>query len=285
MYRGYNLSLNEEDLKHVGREARSSYKENLNKNRLAIRNKIEALVDASVSIDNYKTADGNALDGSKLIKEWFPVIEADVFISHSHQDEDLAINLGAWLYQMFGLKSFIDSTVWGYSNNLLKALDNKYCYMPQTNSYNYETRNLTTGHVHMMLSTALNNMINKTECLFFLNTPNSITIGEDIEKMNTSTYSPWIFSELSTAMIVEKKHPRREREMKQSLYKMEANLEKRERLLIEYQTELSRLTKIDKLDLLSWSVGVSHHRIVGSSSLDVLYSKTLKEEFSSLNGN
>lgn len=279
MYRGYNLSLSREDIDSLGgikTESLSAYKKNLYDNRRVIKNKISKLVDTSISIDYYKTADGKALDGSKLINEWFPIVKSDVFISHSHKDEELAICLGAWLYQRFGITSFIDSTVWGYSNDLLESLDKKYCYNSQTNSYNYEKRNLTTSHVHMMLSTALNNMINNTECLFFLNTPNSITIGEDLEKKDTTTYSPWIFSELSTAMIVEKKHPRMEKEIKQNLYAMEKSFEKREELVIEYQTKLSELTKLNKLDLLLWSIAVSFDKIIGSSSLDVLYSKTFK---------
>lgn len=43
---------------------------------------------------------------------WFPQIKADVFISHSHSDEKLAIIFAGWLYNAFGLTAFIDSCVW-----------------------------------------------------------------------------------------------------------------------------------------------------------------------------
>ena len=63
---------------------------------------------------------------------WFPQIKADIFISHSHKDEDLALALAGWLKVSFGLTAFIDSCVWGYANDLLKMIDYKYCYQKKT---------------------------------------------------------------------------------------------------------------------------------------------------------
>ena len=56
------------------------------------------------------------------------------------------------------------------------------------------------GHVHMMLSTALANMIDKTECIMFLNTPNSVSTRDTKLK----TYSPWIYNEIEITRIIEK---------------------------------------------------------------------------------
>ena len=69
------------------------------------------------------------------------------------------------LKDCFGLTAFIDSCIWGHSDKLLKIIDNKYC-RNSDDSYNYTARNFSTSHVHMMLMTALNKMIDKTECLF-----------------------------------------------------------------------------------------------------------------------
>ncbi len=96
----------------------------------------------------------NSLDGSAIQSEWFPQIDADVFLSHSHNDLETAIIVSGWLEKHLGLTSFIDSTVWGYCDQLLRELDNDYCLMPN-NLYNYQLRNKSTAHVHMMLSTAL----------------------------------------------------------------------------------------------------------------------------------
>ena len=53
----------------------------------------------------------------------------------------------------------------------------------------------------MMLSIALSRMIDECEAVFFLNSENSISIGEEINKERTA--SPWIYNELSLADMIE----------------------------------------------------------------------------------
>src|SRR5690606_26606894 len=84
------------------------------------------------------------IDGSKLQADWFPNIEADIFISHSHRDKDLAIALSEYLYQNFDLNVFIDSCIWGYSDEHLKIIDDKYCLNSDQTTYNYSKRNYST---------------------------------------------------------------------------------------------------------------------------------------------
>lgn len=132
---------------------------------------------------------------------WFPRTPASIFLSHSHVDEKLAIAFVTWVKRHFNLDVFIDSCLWGNSATLLKLLDDAYCKIPNSNSYNYQLRKLTTSHVHMMLQTALADMIYNTECVIFLNTPNSISPEDVISK----TFSPWIYSELTTTSIVHNK--------------------------------------------------------------------------------
>ena len=119
-----------------------------------------------------KVINGDIIDATSLQNGWFPEIETDVFISHSRLDVDEANNLSAWLHQTFGLTSFIDSDVWGHADNLLKQIDDRYCFDEFRSVYNYNLRNFSTAHVHAMLSNALIQMIDRTECLFFLHTPN-----------------------------------------------------------------------------------------------------------------
>lgn len=69
------------------------------------------------SLDGFTLSNGS-LDGSKMSKDWFPEIKADVFISHSHLDNKNAIVFAGWLKKHFGLTAFIDSTVWKYSKDL-----------------------------------------------------------------------------------------------------------------------------------------------------------------------
>jgi hypothetical protein len=143
----------------------------------------------------------NSLNGTEIQNFWFPQIEADIFISHSHKNQEEAIAIAGWLWNNFKLKTFIDSCIWGYSNKLLLILDRKHCWMPNRGVYDYNLRNYSTSHVHMMLSTALTMMIDKCECLFFLNTPNSVKSYVETDK----TESPWIYSEIATTKIIEKK--------------------------------------------------------------------------------
>lgn len=93
----------------------------------------------------------NIIDGKKLQENWFSTDEQfDVFLSHSHKDENLAISLANFLYQKLNLKAFVDSCLWGYSNKLLKEIDNTYCKIPNKSSYFYDKRNYSTSHVHIM---------------------------------------------------------------------------------------------------------------------------------------
>ena len=116
------------------------------------------------NLENFST--NGKLDATKLSENWFPQINADIFVSHSHKDFDSALTLAGFLYKKLDLICFIDSCIWGYSNKLLKAIDVKYCKNINKNTYDYDLRNLSTSHVHMMLTVALTKMIYKTECLF-----------------------------------------------------------------------------------------------------------------------
>lgn len=161
------------------------------------------------SLDKYLSVDGE-LKASEIEKDWFPSFKADVFLSHSHKDEKDVIAL-AGLLNDFGLTAFIDSCVWGYADKLLRQIDNEYC-VSKTNpdgsidSYDYQKRNQSTAHVHMMLNGALMKMMDSTECLIFLDTPNSLKT-KDISSGTTN--SGWIYSELLMSKFLRKRRPNR----------------------------------------------------------------------------
>lgn len=146
-----------------------------------------------------------SIDGSKMQENWFPQIEADIFISHSHGDKKLAQELSKWLYVTFGLKAFIDSDVWGYAPDLEEKLLSIYRRYSDQEDYD-DLKNFVSAHVHMMLSVALNQMIDNAECLFFLNTPSSISIDAPIEG---TTPSPWIYLEIANSGLIRTKTPAR----------------------------------------------------------------------------
>lgn len=151
------------------------------------------------------TLPNKSLDGSEIQNNWFPTIKADIFLSHSHKNEALALRLAGWLYERYKLKTFVDSAIWGNSNELLKKIDNEYSWtdFDKKSTYSYEKRNLSTSHVHLMLLMAINKMINNCECIIFLNTPNSISSKDTIDK----TSSPWIYSEIELTRTIKPQIP------------------------------------------------------------------------------
>lgn len=211
------------------------------------------------------------IDGSKMQANWFPQLEADIFISHSHIDEGLAIALSEWLYSVFGLSVFIDSCVWGYADRLLKLIDDEYCLNQGGQTYSYTKRNYSTSHVHMMLSTALTMMIDKAECILFLNTPNSITPYDVVSK----TKSPWIYSEIAMTNLVRQK-PVEEYRLERIVESYSEGGEIRKGLDVEYIVNTEHLTKIDVDDLSTWNTswqfkGNKYSDDYMQHALDILY--------------
>jgi hypothetical protein len=249
MYRGFNLKLDlkkDEDFGRLKRIGQRLYDDNWQQVRFSL----------SAFISN-----NNSLDGSAIQNSWFPQIEADIFISHSHRDLDTAIVFSAWLWETFKLKAFIDSCIWGNSTDLQREIDDEHCFIKSRGVYSYELRNHSTSHVHMMLSTALAMMIDKSECLFFLNTPNSIKSYEETDK----TESPWIYSEIATSQIVEKKEPLRL--VTESFSHLEGGGEIKKALTITHDLDLSHLTKIDFDNITRWE----RNKIKSEHPLDTLY--------------
>ena len=251
MYRGFNVN--------ISFESAAYYKAGLELHE-------KQTTDIREVLDLYLLSNG-ALDGSKLQEAWFPQVESQVFISHSHSDEKLAITLAGWLQGVFGISSFIDSTVWGYADKLLRTIDNKHCSNDAAHtSYNYELRNFSTSHVHMMLSTALMKMIDKTECLFFLNTPNSITTKDTVENR---TKSPWIYAEIAISELIRRKSKDEHRVKGRKISKGTRVFN--EGVRIEHQVYLGHLTKLDGSKLADWKTEYVSAFPKREHPLDILY--------------
>jgi len=154
---------------------------------------------------------GVHLDADFIMKNWFPDTAQHVFISHSHSDEKQVIMLCGWLSDRFGINSFVDSKLWGYSNKLLKIIDNKFSKSIVGTTYDYDKRNISTSHVHVMLMSSLIKMIDKAECLLFVNTESSVAMNEGVNE--EKTLSPWIYSELSVSNVIKINVPARRKEL------------------------------------------------------------------------
>lgn len=179
----------------------------------------------------------------------------------------------------FNLRCFVDSLVWGYSDDLLLEIDKEYCYNKKNKTYYYQNRNITTSHVRTMLSVSLMQMIDSSECLFFLNTPNSInSLDNQIQNKRSkgynidSTRSPWIFNELITASIIRKRLPDRYEKLRKGEIRHSSGqfsaLQESVVPDFKYQLEgLADLIQIDRNILKQW------HDYDGEAinSLDILY--------------
>lgn len=151
--------------------------------------------DVYAKLDNIINGQNGVVDGTTLQNFWFPTQAAgyDVFISHSHNDLGYAINLASWLERRCGLRCFIDHFVWNSADDLLKRIDNVYTWEPERKVYDYIKRNFSTSHVHAMLSMAILDIIDCSECCIFIESDQSISL----EGIKTKTLSPWIYEELT----------------------------------------------------------------------------------------
>lgn len=264
MFAGFNLTV---DLDHF-----SSYV-NHGKNIQKVHKKT-----FESKLDSFKNADG-VLDADKIIEEWFPPIEdAQIFLSHSHKDEEGIVGLSGWLNAELGLDCFIDSFIWGYSNKLLRLIDNAHCYNDDKTFYNYSDRNRSTTHVHMMLSTALSKTMDSCESVFFVNTPNSIQVDKYI-KGKSNTDSPWIFSEIAMTKLL--RHRTRESHRRHMAIALDSITGNRsfesieERSYINFPVETSHLKPISEMDLKKWAKLQSETPL--KYSLDHLYEQKFGE--------
>lgn len=223
------------------------------------------------------------IDGVELQSNWFPSIRADVFISHSHRDRELALALAGWLNETFGLECFIDSCVWGYADELISQLNNTKSHPTSEGDrtiYDYSSCNDVSKHVNTMLSIALQKMIDKAEAIILLNTDRSI--GLSLDGTGDSTCSPWLFSEITYSQLLRKKSLLEYRKYK--VPAMESVTPKDTLqyigLMISYDVSLSHLKELDADDLTQWETGWLTNFIFDNYeyALDVLYDLKLPGE-------
>lgn len=160
------------------------------------------------ALKKFIIGNGETLDGEALQQEVFPTsnYHYDVFISHSHNDLDLATKFAAYLEKQCGLSVFLDSYVWKSADGLLLRLDDKYCKDKDGKHYIYKRRNYSTSHVHAMLSMAILEMIDKTRCSIFVESENSLKLYNLKSTTKAMTLSPWIYEEICMMKYIRPKH-------------------------------------------------------------------------------
>ncbi|MDC5840417.1 toll/interleukin-1 receptor domain-containing protein [Vibrio europaeus] len=226
----------------------------------------------------------DVLDGKLLQNTWFPFLEdSHIFLSHSHKDKRTAETVAYLLHRCLDINVFIDSQVWGYADDLLQKIDDKYSYQKETNTYSYSTRNRTTSNIYLILQNSLNCMIDKSECLLFLNTGNTIEEFNNAGHIDQRTSSPWIMSELQfSSMVRRREHPFANRNVKLE----EHFVKKAESTANVVNFEVSHVVATDHLiqrtlgDIFDWLVHCFNNDLKGYQALTSLYEDTFKKKTS-----
>lgn len=259
MYRAFNVKIDEND---ITKKSNTYY----DKKKSDYGNKLMKIINSQEELK------------AKEIKETLlPNNEKfDVFISHSHQDLELAKQFAMYLKDTYNLECFIDSMYWGNIDDFLSELNDKYSSLESGSNgnkrYNHFKANNACKHCDMILSSALTDMIDNCEVVFFLNTENSIIAGKDAVN-GDETYSPWIYHEIFTTSIIEKHLPSRI----EALFEDVRNFSLRsddENLKIKYEIDLSNFPIIDKYILDKWiepKVFLKQYFSKNEESLDELY--------------
>ncbi|SFO17809.1 hypothetical protein SAMN05444369_1123 [Capnocytophaga haemolytica] len=197
------------------------------------------------------------LNAESIMNYCFPKKKYHIFLSHSHNDLELAQMIADVLKAKHNLDVFIDSNIWLNYIDILNLVVKEY-YLN-----NNDKILQAASHIQMMLMDSLNYMIDKTECLFFLNTPNSVPLKDNI---NSYTYSTWIFSEIEIAKIIRRIQPKRHNNF--TKYFSES-LGYRE-LKIVYKLGLENLISLSEDDFIKW---INEKENTPEDALDSLYLK------------
>lgn len=215
-------------------------------------------------LDMDRLIGGTKIDATMMQEQWFPDVKADIFISHSHKDAEKAKALADWIKAEFNLDCFIDSCVWGYCDDLLRELNNKYNYNERAKMYGYNNGNILASNIYMMLATSIMSVMDKCECAMFLNTDNSIPEPKDLFNRTDKTYSTWINYELLTAELIRKRAP-----LRQSVIdSLKGGNEKLP--IFTYDVDLNYMIPLNDNDLILWKKEYSKHTNI--NPLDILYS-------------
>ena len=248
MYRAFNVAL--ESNKYLGYVNTRQYEN-----------------DKSISLQKLQ----KIINSRDIIQAWeikkllLPSKRYDIFISHSHKDLELAKGFANYLYLFFNVTCFIDSLYWGNIDELqneLNELHLTYDGVTKKSYYDYEKTLQVAKHADMILASALTEMIDNCECVFFLNTDNSVIRGTEAISKN-ETYSPWIYHEVFTTSIIRSK-PRlnlnEHYQMRDSAMEQLPD--------ISYALDLSGMTILREKDVLNWGIKAKSSNMY---PLDVLY--------------
>ena len=206
------------------------------------------------------------INADEIAQRMFPIVEADIFLSHSHKDKGFVEAFAAWLYVEFEIKCFVDSVFWESSEELIKNIVKRYCEENGKKRCSPKQINQVRTHVNLILNGALMKMIDETECFMFINTPNALQTRDFLFQESITT-SPWIYSELLISKLIRvrqlDKHTTRKKESGQK--------EKNESigLVFNHNASINHLVNVDYSEWELWEKECKGKK--STEALDALY--------------
>ena len=183
------------------------------------------------------------INGERLRSFVFPTDKFDVFISHSHNDLEIAKLFAVWLEEKCGLSVFLDSFVWGSADGLLQEIDNLYCKQ-QNGLYSYHRRNYSTAHIHTMLSMSIMEIIKQSRAGVFIDSSHSLNLNKLRNNNQAKTLSPWIYQEIMFMRLFADK---------KSSTRMFSRENLNENFQIAHSVDLSDFTLLTVKDLINFA--------------------------------
>lgn len=185
MKEAYKLQLNHNEVLKIGRYAPREHKpiflpsfSSETKTQQKMSSFIESIID--------KIQNTQEIDMTEIAQSFFPTNNGfKVFISHARADKQLAKGLSKFLSDEYQVTSFIDSEAWEHIDILKKRLSKKV---------------EKSSDVEMLLTVSLLQMIDNCDYFIFLETNNSTRGSSEQDKL--STYSSWLFLELSATKFM-----------------------------------------------------------------------------------
>lgn len=253
MFQSFNVLLTKSEIASL---PIVPYKTNLS-SKSVDQTKLKLVLDKILKSDTISVSEVEAI--------LFPHISTHVFISHSHADVSDAKKLSDFLYSQFGIKSFIDSEFWGNVDTIIESILPNPALRSEIKRY--------TSNAYMILGMALIKAMDKTECVFFLNTTSSVTLNPETAKI--ATKSPWICLELLCTQNLRRVVPTRHRvKVTAGLNKMELSIEDRTKREKEksflYDIDTSHLSVLRNTDLTLWK-NKADFSVAAERNLDTLY--------------
>lgn len=126
-------------------------------------------------------------DANKLISQWFPIVKADVFLSHSHDSKGEVEALASCIESKTGKVVFVDSLYWNSADEMVELFYDFIAERGDEGRFKVDSLLKASEHVHCMLERSILAMMDKCDDFVFLDESSSVS---------NVTLSPWIYSEL-----------------------------------------------------------------------------------------